>query len=179
MTSIVKAVKWLWLFLLLTVSACCFHLRGAFELPDTLSSVYISAPATTVLVEDLKTILETNKSVVVTDATAATSTIKIEKEQNSQRVLSVDGSGRAREYELNYSVTFSVSAMTATDQSKNIINSKKLDLVRDYVYDSSAVLGKSREKNILIRDMQRDASRLIMLQIQAAYRKSSAYKPAR
>lgn len=160
----------------MAVSACGFHLRGAFELPAEMSSVYISSASTSALLLDLKQILETNGSTIATDATVATATIKIEKEQTAQRVLSVDSSGRAREYELKYTVVYSLSTLSAAEDSTVIIDSKKLELIRDYVYDNQAVLGKSREKNVLLRDMQRDASRLILLQIQAAYR-SAARSP--
>jgi len=171
-----QQLKWLTLMSVMVVSACGFHLRGAFQLPEELSSVFLSAKGSTVLVEDLKLILKTNGSVIVSDATKASSSIKIEKEQNTQRVISVDSSGRAREYELTYEVVFSVKTSSENEQNKIRIENKKLKLIRDYVYDSEAVLGKSREKNILIRDMQRDASRLIMLQIQAAYRKTASHK---
>jgi len=166
-------VKLICLLLLLQLTACGFQLRGAFELPAALSTVYIDARSSTPLLQDLKLILKTNGASVVDDATAATSTIKIEKEETAQRVISVDSSGRAREYELSYKVTFSVSVAIDSEHQKVMIDSRKLELIRDYVYDSEAVLGKSREKNILLRDMQRDASRLIMLQIQAAYRKQA------
>ena len=174
MTLVVKLVRVACLLLLLQLTACGFQLRGAFELPAALSSVYIDSRSSTPLLQDLKLILKTNGSSVVDDATAATSTIKIEKEESLQRVISVDSSGRAREYELSYKITFSVSAAINGEHQKVMIENKKLELIRDYVYDSEAVLGKSREKNILLRDMQRDASRLIMLQIQAAYRKNTA-----
>lgn len=182
MSIVHQQLKWLMLISVMSVSACGFHLRGDFQLPEELSRVFLSAKSSTVLVEDLKLILKTNGSVIVSDATEASSSIKIEKEQNTQRVISVDSSGRAREYELTYEVVFTVKTTSGDEQNKIRIENKKLKLVRDYVYDSEAVLGKSREKNILIRDMQRDASRLIMLQIQAAYRKAvsqnSSQKPA-
>jgi len=174
MTSVFKSVRFVWILLLLQLTACGFQLRGAFELPAALSSVYIDARSSTPLLQDLILILKTNGASVIDDATLATSTIKIEKEESSQRVISVDSSGRAREYELSYNITFSVSAAIDSEHQKVMIDSRKLELIRDYVYDSAAVLGKSREKNILLRDMQRDASRLIMLQIQAAYRKNTA-----
>ena len=182
MLMFLKNKKLFWLFLVLPLTACGFHLRGDFQLPDELSTVFLSAKSSTVLVEDLKLILKTNGSVVVSDATQASSSIKIEKEQNRQRVISVDSSGRAREYELTYEVQFSVKTQSENEQRKIRIDNKKLKLIRDYVYDSEAVLGKSREKSILVRDMQRDASRLIMLQIQAAYRQNmpekNSLKPA-
>jgi len=171
-----KNKKLFWLFLVLSLTACGFHLRGAFQLPEELSTVYLGAKSSTVLVEDLRLILKTNGSLIVSDVTKANSSITIEKEKNTQRVISVDSSGRAREYELTYEVVFSVKTHAENEKSKINIENKKLKLIRDYVYDSEAVLGKSREKNILIRDMQRDASRLIMLQTQAAYRQINSQK---
>lgn len=171
-TTRLKTLAWLGVMLLM-LSACGFHLRGAMELPAELKSVYISAKSSTVLAEDLTTILETNGAAVLNDATAASATIKIEKEKNTERVLSVDSNGKGREYELQYTVVFSVMISVNAEKSRVVIDNKKLELVRDYIYDSSAVLGKSREKAVLMRDMQRDASRLIMLQIQAAYRKQT------
>ncbi|MCK4709440.1 MAG: hypothetical protein KAU21_12550, partial [Gammaproteobacteria bacterium] len=104
------------------------------------------------------------------DVTNARATINIENEITTQRVVSVDSQGRASEYELKLEIVFSVSVVDEKEHTSFSIKNKKLELIRDYVYDNEAVLGKSREKTVLIRDMQRDASRLIMLQIQAAYR---------
>ena len=139
MSIVHQQLKWLTLMSVMAVSACGFHLRGAFQLPEELSSVFLSAKGSTVLVEDLKLILKTNGSVIVSDATKASSSIKIEKEQNTQRVISVDSSGRAREYELTYEVVFSVKTSSENEQNKIRIENKKLKLIRDYVYDSEAV----------------------------------------
>lgn len=164
------AIKLLWLLVMFSLTACGFHLRGAYQLPAEMSSVYISAQQYTELQLDLKRILKANGSQIETDATNAQSVIKIEKETTTERVISVDSSGRAREYEIKLAIVFSMSLPAEKNQTRTLIKSKKLELIRDYVYDNQAVLGKSREKNVLIRDMQRDASRLIMLQIQAAHR---------
>ena len=167
----------LWLMTLFMLSAmlsaCGFHLRGAFQLPDEMSSVYLSAKnRNSELLQDLQRTLKTNGSVVVDDATKATASLKIISEKQSQRVISVDSHGRASEYELKFEVMYSLTTVSASEQTSIRIKDRKLSLIRDYLYDSTAVLGSSREKAVLIRDMQRDASRLIMLQIQAAYRKT-------
>lgn len=160
-----------WLAVLLSLSACGFHLRGAYQLPAELSSVYLSGKNQhSELLQDMQRILQSNGSQVVSDATKAQATINIEKENSAERVISVDSLGRAREYELKLEIVFSLSVQVENEIARFRIKSRKLELIRDYVYDNEAVLGKTREKAILIRDMQRDASRLIMLQIQAAYR---------
>lgn len=155
------------------LSACGFHLRGAFQLPDELSSVYLSAKnSNSELLLDLKRILKTNGSQVVTDVSTAGATISIKDEIITQRVISVDSQGRASEYELKLEIVFSVETVAEKGHVSFKIKNRKLELIRDYIYDNQAVLGKSREQSILKRDMQRDASRLIMLQIQAVYRKA-------
>jgi len=159
--------------MLLMVTACGFHLRGAFQLPEEMATVYLQAKnANSELLLDIKRTLKTNGSVVVDDATKATASLKVESEKQTQRVISVDNHGRASEYELKFEVVYSLSTVSASEKNTIRIKDRKLELIRDYLYDSTAVLGSGREKATLIRDMQRDASRLMMLQIQAAYRKS-------
>ena len=161
------------IMLLSLVSACGFHLRGAFQLPKEMAMIYLQAKNShSELLLDLRRTLKANGSVVVNDATKATASLKIESEKQTQRVISVDNHGRASEYELKFNVVYSLSTVSDSEKTKLRIKGRKLELIRDYLYDSTAVLGSSREKAVLIRDMQRDASRLIMLQIQAAYRKT-------
>ena len=161
------------IMMLTVVTACGFHLRGAFELPKEMSAVYLQAKnANSELLLDIKRTLKTNGSVVVDDASKATASLKIKSEKQTQRVISVDNNGRASEYELKFEVVYSLSTISKTEKNTIRIKDRKLELIRDYLYDSTAVLGSGREKATLIRDMQRDASRLMMLQIQAAYRKS-------
>jgi LPS-assembly lipoprotein len=151
--------------------ACGFHLRGAFQSPDEMSLVYLSANNRhSELLQDLQRTLKANGSVIVDDAIKAKARLKIKSEKQTQRVISVDTHGRASEYELKFEVVYSLSTVTESELTAVRIKDRRVTLIRDYLYDSSAVLGTSREKGVLIRDMQRDAARLIMLQIQAAYR---------
>ncbi|MDH5424466.1 MAG: LPS assembly lipoprotein LptE [Gammaproteobacteria bacterium] len=160
--------------LLLMLSACGFHLRGAYQLPAEMSSVYLSAKNShSELLLDLRRTLQANGSLVIDDATRAKASLKIQSEKQTERVISVDSHGRASEYELKFDVIYSLSVVDETEKTLFRINDRKLELIREYLYDSTAVLGTASEKSVLIRDMQRDASRLIMLQIQAAYRKAN------
>lgn len=154
------------------LSACGFHLRGAFQLPDEMSLVYLSAKnRNSELLQDIRRTLKTNGSIVVGDATKAKASLKIKSEKQTQRVISVNSHGLASEYELKFEVIYSLNILNGSELTAVRIKDRKITLIRDYLYDSSAVLSSGREKSVLIRDMQRDASRLIMLQIQAAYRK--------
>jgi len=169
-----QVFSWLAIVLISSVmlSACGFHLRGAFQLPDEMSLVYLSAKnRNSELLQDIKRTLKTNGSIVVGDATKAKASLKIKSEKQTQRVISVNSHGLASEYELKFEVIYSLNIVNGSELTAVRIKERKIILIRDYLYDSSAVLSSGREKSVLIRDMQRDASRLIMLQIQAAYRK--------
>lgn len=145
------------------LASCGFHLRGDYQLPEAMSSVYLTG-ANTELLRDLQRALQSSGAIIVTQASDATAVLKVLKETNEQRVLSLDKNGRAREYELHYRVIYSVQGQ-GNDFN---IDERTVDLTRDYVFDSEAVLGNSREQATLVRDMQRDAVRLILLQLQAS-----------
>ena len=56
----------------------------------------------------MKSILSTNGIEVAKNAASANAIIILHNEGQSNRVLSVDGSGQAREYQLTYTVNFSI-----------------------------------------------------------------------
>ena len=54
-----------------------------------------------------------------------------------------------------------------------LIPRQMLELTRDFTFNPEDVLGKSDEEAELLRDMQHDMVRLIMLRLQAATQKST------
>ena len=131
-------------------------------MPPQMAVTYIKSSSDTDLVRDIRRTLKTSGIRITENAEEATAVLSIEKEQQTKRLLSV--AIQAQEYELRYEVTYSVNAKG--DGFK--LPSRTVSLSRDYLFDTQAVLGKSREEQTLIRDMQRDIARLILLQLQAS-----------
>ena len=156
----------LWLVMLgsvfLFLDGCGFHLRGAYPLPESMSATYIKASnQNSELVRHLKRTLKASDIELVDNEKQATSILDIGAEKQSKRVVSVDSRGRAREYELRYEINFELrSAERQVELERQV-----LTLVRDFLFDTEDVLGKGREEAILVRDMQQDIVRLMMLRL--------------
>lgn len=148
--------------LLFALASCGFHLRGQATLPDAFSPVFlevkVSAP---VLLRELKALLKSSHVVLADDKTSAASIISISSVKKSRRVLSVDASGRAREYELNYQLRYTVNGKAINSREK------ELSLNRELVFDPGNVLAVGYEEQILYEDMARDSARLMLMQLQA------------
>lgn len=152
--------------LLLALSACGFHLRGAYQLPAQLSPLYIDRDSMSYpLYQELHAALKASGVELTTAMDLASSRLRITRESRSRAVLSVDSSGRAREYDLKYELGFSLNA-----GDRAIIDNGTLQLQRNLLFDPETVLGVSHETESLYQDMMRDGTGLILLRIQAATR---------
>jgi len=145
----------------LVVHGCGFQLRGALDLSKDIAPLYIQQNSVFELAREIKLLLEKNK-IAVTEAPAGANTqLALLSENKKSRVLSVDANGRAREYQLTYTVNVAIKIR----QSKEVQDS--ISLSRSLLFDSDAVLAVTNESEILYRDMRKNAARLILLKLQA------------
>ena len=144
-------------------SACGFHPRGVATLPDGARALYLEAP--TVLHDELSVYLADGGAVFVASADVADVVLKIIGENFDHRTLSVDpDTGKEREFELTYAVTFLARKLDGS----LLLKRQKVTLLRDYVFDADQVLGKSREQNTLRAEMRRDAAQQILTRLNSA-----------
>ncbi len=129
--------------LLSLLSACGFHLRGTSELPATIKVAVIDGVARyseTALA--IKQQLESAGARVLTIADVDTVHFVVLQDHFSRRVLSVDASGTANEYELTY--IFAMRVLGA--KGKLLVAERTITLNRNYIYDSNNALAKSDEE---------------------------------
>jgi outer membrane lipopolysaccharide assembly protein LptE/RlpB len=100
-TSVVAVVT-----MLLCLHACGFQLRGSIELSEDISPIYLEQNSMFDLAREIRSLLKINKIKIVKDAKLSKAQLILQSEENTRRVLSVDGSGRAREYLLSYKINF-------------------------------------------------------------------------
>jgi len=150
------------LLLLLSLTACGFHLRGAVQLPPELANMALrdATPATDIASE-LRRALQ-NEGIRLTDTAALV--LQLKGERYGKRVLSVDSVGRAQEYGLSYSVQFSLQGEGGTFW----LEEQAVSLTRDLRFDTTAVLGTDNEEDQLKADMRRDAVLQILQRLQKA-----------
>ncbi|NIR83674.1 MAG: hypothetical protein GWO05_10940 [Gammaproteobacteria bacterium] len=140
------------------VAGCGYQLRGGFEIPESLSPVEVRGGSDD-LRQRLTLFLTGGGARIAADADKAESILAVQDERLDERVLSVDSeTGKAREFEVTYRVSFE---MMRPDGSV-LLPRRELNLVRNYVFDPNAVIGKSRERGVLEEEMRRDAAEQIV-----------------
>jgi LPS-assembly lipoprotein len=87
----------------------------------------------------------------------ATATIDVTRDQVAQRTLSVSAANIPTEYELTYTVTFSVQR-----DDKEVLPSQTISLSKDYSFNQDVELAKEHEADILRKQMARDLVAIAM-----------------
>jgi LPS-assembly lipoprotein len=87
-------------------------------------------------------------------------TLSIHVDNTGQRVLSVSARNVPTEYEVFYSIEYSVAAGTENLQPRQFITQ-----TRDYTYDETLVLGKSREEQLMRESLAADLVRIVLKQL--------------
>ncbi len=152
------------LIMLVSMTACGFHLRGDVKLAPQLSKVYFQgADIYDPMVREWSRSLTSAGSTVVEDMKDATAIIQILKNGGDRRVLSVGSDGKVKEYELYQSLEFRVHDAAGPQ----LLDAQQLVLTRSYLFDVNDVLGKAGEEESLRHDMRRDLVRLAMLRLEA------------
>lgn len=148
----------------LALGGCGFRLEGAASLPPELEKTYLQSMApSTMFYARLRDALRLRGLEIVTSPEQASATLTISEDQTGQRVLSVSARNVPREYEVFYTVTFSLRTGEGA-----LIEPASLIATRSYTYDETQVLGKAREEQILRRALADDLARQVVRRIEAA-----------
>jgi len=145
------------------LSACGFQLRGANVLPGDLQNLYVQAPVS--LADEVRIFLDGTDTRVLNQRNGADVILTLSDDRYDRRVLSVDpNTGKEREFELSYSLNYQAKR----SDGKTLLNSNRLTIRRDYVFDQDAIIGKSREAGVLRSEMRRDAIQQVLFRLQSA-----------
>jgi LPS-assembly lipoprotein len=152
--------------LTLLLQACGFQLRGAINLSEKIAPVYIEKNQAFDLAREIRALLIGNGIKMVDDAGQSNSQLVLLSESKQQRVLSVDGKGRAKEYLLTYSVNFEIKRTLPADEK---VASKRdtVSVSRTLLFDPDTVLAVTNEAEVIYKNMRQDVARLILLKLQS------------
>lgn len=142
--------------------ACGFHLRGLASIP--FESLYVSAPERYHIIRlDLKRAIESGSKTLVPDNSQdAEAIVHIISAINTRHILSLNRSGKVREYELRYLVSFRVTDA----KGQKIMPVSRISLRRILPYDDGQILAKIAEKKMLEHGMKKDAVQQIMQRLE-------------
>lgn len=142
----------------LLCSACGFRLQGRTPLPVDLQSTRVLAEdQQTDFVQGLRRALITSGGKLTESADQATGTVHILRDEVTQKILSVSANNTPREYEMTYTVEFSVEGAGV-----ELLPSQKVSLTRDYSFDETKLLAKENEEAVLREGMARDLVAIVM-----------------
>lgn len=146
---------------LLTLSGCGFHIKGESSVPSEMERTYIAAADQySMFYRELKLQLQANGVQIVELPIESTATLSIHFDKTDQRVLSVSARNTPTEYEVYYSIEYSLDSGTKNLQPKQFIT-----LTRDYTYDETLVLGKSHEEQLMREAIVDDLVRTVLRQL--------------
>jgi LPS-assembly lipoprotein len=147
----------------LALNACGFHLQGRLPLPDALQTTRVIADdPQSDFVQGLRRALLTSGSKLTDLSERATGVVRIHKDEVSRKILSVSVNNIPREYEVTYTVEFSVEGT-----SGELLPSQEVSITRDYSFDETKLLAKENEEAILREGMANDLVAIVMRRLSA------------
>jgi LPS-assembly lipoprotein len=146
------------LVIALMLAGCGFHLQGRTPLPPAMKAAFVQA-------EDPRSdfVQSLRKAMIISGARPAlrkdhaTAIVTIVKDEVTHRVLSVSAANRPTEYEVTYTVTFSVS-----EGDKELLSNQEVSATRSYSFDERLLLAKEHEEAVLREAMARDLADIVM-----------------
>ena len=152
------SLKYLLLIAAGSLTACGFRLAGSDPLPAVMARPYLSLkdPYTDFSREFEHQLKSSGASLQLTRE-GATATVDVTKDLVEQRTLAVSAKNIPTEYELIYTVTFSVRG-----GGKELLAPQTISLSRDFSFDENLQLAKEHEADILRQQMARDLVSITM-----------------
>ncbi|MDO9167919.1 MAG: LPS assembly lipoprotein LptE [Methylobacter sp.] len=143
--------------LALLLSACGYHLRGAFQLPENMKNVYVEG-GSGLLLEQFSQVMKSSSGQLTSSRQGAGVVIKIFNEEFTRRVLSLSARGKSNEFELNYRLDYEL----ANAGDALLMERQTVDIRRAYYNDQQFVIAKDNEEAMIRNEMYLQAVNTIV-----------------
>ena len=146
------AIKITLVLSIMFTAGCGFKLQGNYSIPEQLRTLHLSSQdqyseLTRLVRERLRL-----QGITLAEETDNIPNLQILNDSLDRTTLSLYPTGNVAEYELTYHVTFSVSLPDQDAQQFDV------DIHRDYLDDPRTALAKSREMEMLLKEMRIQAA---------------------
>ena len=147
--------------MLTLLAGCGFHLQGDLVTPAGMERTYIdTVERNSLFHRELRRQLLAADVELVDSPAEATAIFAVTVDDTGQRVLSVSARNVPTEYEVFYTVGYSLVSGEQT-----LLAPQDLTFTRDYTWDETLVLGKAREEDLLRDAIVRDLVRTVLKQV--------------
>ena len=144
--------------LMISLTACGFHPRGNFAIPDSIGAVQVTnADTYSALTDGLQSSID-RANANKTSSGASTAILKIHSEGWTTTPLAIDEFAQVREYITRYKVDFD---LTAADGSV-LLEKQAIELSREYTYDINVAVGNPAEQEVIQRELRHDMQAAII-----------------
>ncbi|MDO9267972.1 MAG: LPS assembly lipoprotein LptE [Methylobacter sp.] len=145
------------LVMALLLSACGYHLRGAFELPANMKNVYVEGGSGP-LREQFSQVMRTSSGQLAGSRKDAGIVIKILSEDFNRRVLSLSTRGKSNEFELEYRLDYEF----ANAGDALLMPRQSVEIRREYYNDQQFMIAKDNEEAVIRNEMYQQAVHTIV-----------------
>ncbi len=157
------------------LSSCGFHLRGQYEIPESLQYIHIagkiSAPLRDALVKQLQAV---GVNIIDDLPNTPKAVLLLEGEKFSKKINTLASNGQINDYNLKYQVVFSITSSDEVPQNKRIVINKQLVQIQQILYVSQqTILASNDEERTLRQEMAQELARRILFRIQALTRRQA------
>ncbi|HYP65284.1 MAG TPA: LPS assembly lipoprotein LptE [Steroidobacteraceae bacterium] len=157
--SVPRATRWTCALAAVLLGGCGFHLQGHTPLPPVVRTPFLEAPdRQSDFIQYLRHALLSNGAQLTPERDKASAVVSILRDSVARRVLSVSATNQPNQYEVTYTVGFSVSG----PGGKELLPPQEVSATRSYSFDETLLLAKNHEEQILRQDMARDLADMVM-----------------
>ena len=143
------------------LAACGFQLQGTVTTPEEMQRTWIDTEdRRSLFYRELRRALLDAGVDIVDARESATAVFSIDYDFTDQRVLSVSARNVPTEFEVFYIIRYGL-----VSDEQTLLETQELTLTRDYTYDSTLVLGKSAEEELMREAIVDDLVRIVLKQI--------------
>ncbi|MEI6896812.1 MAG: LPS assembly lipoprotein LptE [Psychromonas sp.] len=156
------------LFPLIFLSACGFHLKSTDGLVEKFPKILLQSTPNSDLTRLIKVRLRGAGIEIVDTLSTDVAILKVEAERRSSRTISLNVTAQNAETELAYNLAYSIQIPGYEAQNFSV------NLYRDFVESSSKALAKSRESELLTKELRAIAAEHIINTMLSLDNKNSA-----
>lgn len=141
----------------LLLSACGYHLRGAFALPAAMKSIYLEGGSGQ-LRDQFMQVMTSSSGQLASSRQGAGIVVRILSEETNRRTLSLSSRGKSNEFELYYRLEYEL----ANAGNALLMERQPIEIRREYYNDQQDVMAKENEEKVIRDEMYQQVVRTIV-----------------